>query len=188
MSEVLQLLETRRSRRALSEKKLPQDVVDRLMQAATLAPSCSNNQPWRYVLAQGDKALEKVHGSLMGGNYWAKRAPLVVLVVTNPELDCQNSDGNREYALFDTGMSVFGMLVQAEKEGLYAHPMAGFKAEEMAASFGIEEPYKLVTVIAVGYPASDMSMLNEKHTESETSERSRKPMNEVVFYDDWPLT
>jgi len=185
MSEVLELLQTRRSRRALSEKKLPEDVVERLMTAASLAPSCSNNQPWRYVLAQSDAALEKVHAHLMGGNYWAKRAPLVVMVVTNPELDCKGND-DREYALFDTGMSVFSMFVQAEKEGLYAHPMAGFDAEKMKAAFGIEDPYKLVTVIAVGYPADDMSMLNEKHQESEGSPRTRKPMEEVVFHDEWP--
>jgi nitroreductase len=185
MSEVLKLLETRRSKRALSEEKLPSEVVDRLMRAATLSPSCSNNQPWRFVLAQSDAALAKVHESLKRGNYWATRAPLIVLVISNPDLDCKAND-NREYALFDTGMGVFGMLVQAEQEGLYAHPMAGFDAEKMKAAFGIEDPFQLVTVIAVGYPASDTSMLNEKHQEQEDAPRSRKPIEEIVFHDEWP--
>ena len=184
MSEVLDLLQTRRSFRALAEDKLPTDVVERLMTAATLAPSCSNNQPWRFLLAQSEGALAKVHEHLTRGNYWATRAPLIVLVVTNPDFDCKAND-DREYALFDTGMGVFSMLVQAEKEGLYAHPMAGFNAAKMREAFGIQDPYKLVTVIAVGYPAGDISMLNEKHQEAEKSPRSRKPLNEVVFHDEW---
>ena len=40
----------RRAKRALSEKKIPQDIVDRIMKATTFAPSCSNNQPWRFLV------------------------------------------------------------------------------------------------------------------------------------------
>jgi len=157
--------------------------MQRILTAATLAPSCSNKQPWRFVVAQQPAALEAVHAQLTRGNYWAKHAPAIILVITHPDLDCRVSD-ERDYAEFDTGMAVMGMLAQAEAEGLYAHPMAGFDAAELRNTFGITDGYRLVTIIAVGYPG-DESQLNDKHREIEQSERSRKPLHEVVRFDEW---
>ncbi len=157
--------------------------MQRILTAATLAPSCSNKQPWRFVVAQQPAALEAVHAQLTRGNYWAKYAPAIILVITHPDLDCRVSD-ERDYAEFDTGMAVMGMLAQAEAEGLYAHPMAGFDAAELRKTFGITDGYRLVTIIAVGYPG-DESQLNDKHREIEQSERSRKPLDEVVRFDEW---
>ncbi len=155
----------------------------RMLTAATLAPSCSNKQPWRFVVAQSRDALDKVHRQLSGGNYWAKHAPAIVLVITHPELDCQVSD-DRQYAEFDTGMAVMGLLAQAEAEGLFAHPMAGFDAAKLREEFGITDGYRLVTIVAVGYPG-DESVLNRKHRELEHSERSRKALEEVVHFEKW---
>jgi nitroreductase len=184
MADILPSIESRRSFRALSPKPLPEEVVHRVLTAATLAPSCFNNQPWRFLVVQSPETLEKAREHLSGGNYWAASAPVLVLVITNAELDCRIPNGTREYAEFDTGLAVMNLLIQAQQEGLYAHPMAGFNAENMAEAFGIEAPYKLITAIAVGYPG-DISRLNDKHARAEQSERQRKPLSEVVFFDTW---
>ena len=184
MADILPSIQSRRSFRALSSEAIPEEVVDRTLTAATLAPSCFNNQPWRFLMVQSPDALAQAREHLSGGNYWASFAPALILVITNPELDCRIPNGDRVYAEFDTGMAVMNLLIQAEVEGLYAHPMAGFNAENMAKAFEIEAPYKLITVIAVGYPG-DISRLSEKHTRAEQSERQRKPLSEVVFFDTW---
>ena len=80
------------------------------MTAATFAPSCFNYQSWRFLVATNDGALAKVHNALSEGNYWVKKAPLVVVVATKPDLDCQLSD-RREYAFFDCGL-VFRILLK----------------------------------------------------------------------------
>ena len=58
MSRILEEIEIRRVRRALSEKPVPGDALARNMTAATCAPSCFNNQPWRFLVIKRDRELE----------------------------------------------------------------------------------------------------------------------------------
>ena len=74
MSELLHEIAIRRAKRALSEKNVPEDVIQRIMTAATYAPSCFNNQPWRFIVIHDQEALEKARTALPGANYWAKKA------------------------------------------------------------------------------------------------------------------
>jgi nitroreductase len=183
MTELLHEIEIRRAKRALSEEKIPKGTIQRIMTAATYAPSCFNNQPWRFVVINEEDTLKKVRTALPDANYWAKKAPLLILVVTKPDLDCQLKEG-REYALFDAGLATENLVLQAVKEGLIAHPIAGFKPGKLKEEFGIPEEYSLITVVVIGFPG-DESHLNEKHLELEHSERNRKPETEVIMYNTW---
>ena len=178
--ELLVEIEKRRAKRALSEKKIPADVVDRIMTAATYAPSCFNNQPYRFLVVDQDKELEKIRLNMPDANYWAKKSPLMVLVTTKPELDCQLDD-KRDYAFFDVGLAVENMILQAVKEGLVAHPIAGYRPVSIKKAFGIPDDYTLIVIVVIAYPG-DESILNSKHLTSEHSERNRKPKEEVVFF------
>ena len=151
------------------------------MIAASYAPSCANRQPWRFIVAQSEKGRGKIIESLTSGNYWAKKAPVLIAALTKKDLDCNLSD-SREYAAFDLGLSVSSLMIQATKEGLIAHPMAGFDPLKIKELFSVPEDYVVLAVIAVGYPGSEDG-LNEKHLEDEHSDRKRKPLDEVVFFD-----
>ncbi|MFB6215338.1 MAG: nitroreductase family protein, partial [Candidatus Bipolaricaulia bacterium] len=71
--EVLnELILKRRSKRAISEEELTETDLKSLARAAHLAPSCFNNQPWRFVLVEEPAKLDRIKESLPGGNYWAK--------------------------------------------------------------------------------------------------------------------
>lgn len=183
MSGLLKEIENRRARRAIAEKEISADVIGRLMTAATYAPSCNNSQPWRFMLVTERSALHKLGESLTGGNYWAKKAPLLVVVATKISFDAKLSDG-REYALFGCGLATENLLLQAVQEGLYAHPMAGFDPLAVKELFNIPEDYIVINVIAVGYPGS-LDGLSEKHVEAEKSERVRKPEEMVICYNSW---
>jgi nitroreductase len=183
VSDMLREIELRRARRALDEKPVPQETIDRIMKAAMWAPSCFNNQPWRFVVVQRREELDAVKEFLSGGNYWARKSPLIVLVLTEADLDCRLSD-RRDYAFFSTGLAVENLVLQAVREGLIAHPIAGYKPEGIKHALGIPEELVLLTVVIVGYPG-DESYLNEKHLQLEHSPRSRKPPEEVIRYDRW---
>ncbi|MDY7028240.1 MAG: nitroreductase family protein, partial [Spirochaetota bacterium] len=87
MQGLLNVIEKRRALRGISDKTIDPEVVRRLMTAATYAPSCFNKQPWRFVVAIGEAAREKVRAGLAEGNYWALKAPVYVLAATKPDLD-----------------------------------------------------------------------------------------------------
>ncbi len=183
MAQIVPEIEERRARRALSEEPIDKATIERIFDAATKAPSCSNKQPWRFLVATEGAALENAREALLGGNYWAKKAPVLVVVTTRDEFDCQLSD-DRNYAQFDTGMAIMGLMMQATREGLYAHPMAGFEPATLREKFNIEPETRVITMVAIGRPG-DSSHLNEKHGADETSERTRKSLDEVIQWNGW---
>jgi nitroreductase len=183
MKGLLKEIDDRRARRALSTETIDEEILQRIMTAATYAPSCFNSQPWRFMVVTGATELTRLHEALSGGNYWAKKAPALVVLATKTEFDAKLSD-NREYALFGCGLAAANLMLQATKEGLYAHPMAGFDPLKVKEAFAIPEDYIIVTLIALGYPGS-LEGLSDKHVASEKSERSRKPESEVICHQQW---
>lgn len=170
----------RRAKRAIAADPLPHETVTRLLEAATLAPSCFNNQPWLIVAVTGER-LETLRSALTEGNKWATRAPLIVAFATKPSLDCR-SDGGRDYAFFDLGMAAMSFMLQATHEGLIAHPIAGYSVAKAAKAIELEADLVLVTLVVVGKPG-DESLLAEWQLAREHGERERKPLGEVAFKD-----
>jgi nitroreductase len=183
MSELIPEIEVRRARRALSENKIPSEVIGRIMTAATYAPSCFNYQSWRFLVVINEEELKKIHDALPDANYWVKQAPMVVVVATRLDLDCRLSD-RRDYALFDSGLATQNLVLQAFKEGLYAHPIAGFDPFKVKEEFRIPEDFIVITLVAMGYPGDD-TFLNEKHKQLEHGPRIRKPQSKVICYNAW---
>ncbi|MGB9861932.1 MAG: redoxin domain-containing protein [Candidatus Bipolaricaulaceae bacterium] len=173
----------RRAKRALKLDPVPKELIERVIEAAHLAPSCFNNQPWRFVVAQGEK-LEAVKKALPGGNYWALKSPAMVAVASRVDLDCRLSD-NRDYFLFDCGMAVGFLMVQATQMGLVAHPIAGYDPLPVKEILGIPKDYVLITLVVLGWPG-DPAGLGEKHRELELGPRVRKPLSAVCGWNEMP--
>jgi peroxiredoxin/nitroreductase len=173
------LIRARRAKRALSGDPVPQETLQRLVEAAHLAPSCFNNQPWRFVVATGE-TLSRVKEALSSGNYWAQPAPAILAVASKRDLDCKLSDG-RDYFLFGCGMAVGLLMIQATQMGLIAHPIAGYDPVAVKKALGIPAEYTLITLIVVGKPG-DASALNEKHRETELGPRQRKPLSAALAW------
>lgn len=185
MKELIHEINIRRAKRALSGKKISAEVIHRVMTAATLAPSCFNNQSWRFLVVTEDEALKMLHVALSEANYWVKQAPAVVVVATKLEFGCRLSD-RRDYALFDCGLATENLMLQGIKEGLYVHAIAGFDPIKIKTAFNIPEEYIVITLVAMGYPG-DEAALNEKHKELEHSPRNRKSESTVICYNSWKL-
>jgi nitroreductase len=183
MNEIIAEIASRRARRAFDERVVAPEVLDRIFNAAILAPSCSNKQSWRFLVCSTAGPLAAARSALSSGNYWAAKAPVLVIVLTGDSLDCELSD-ERHYAQFDTGMATMNLMLQATREGLYAHPMAGFDPLVLREKFAIARDIRVMAMIALGYPGP-VDQLNENHLASETSGRTRKPLAEVMAWEEW---
>ncbi len=181
MTQVLESITARRARRAITNHPIGRDVLETLLTAALLAPSCANNQPWRFVVVDEDPTLAQVKEHLSGGNYWAKISPSIIAVASKADLDCQIPDG-RNYHMFGCGMASMNLMLQATEMGLIAHPIAGFKQEPIKEVLNIPRDYTLITLIILGNPASDHAALSEKHQADELEPRVRKPLMDVVAW------
>lgn len=179
---ILKEIAQRRAKRALATTPITEEVLLRLAEAAHMAPSSLNSQPWRMITVRDPEALDKLKETLAPGNYWARKAPVITAFVTNPAWGL--SLGEVTYTPFELGMAAMAYQIQAIAEGLYVHPIAGYNAKEAKVALGIREEDTLQTLVILGYPG-EMEGLSEKHIESENSQRSRKALDEVACFDHW---
>ena len=180
MSALVKELVGRRALRGLSDRAIDPDVVGRLFEAAVLAPSCANKQPWRFVAVQSQPLLGVLQETFSEGNYWAKKAPLIVACWTHLDFDVRLPQG-RDFALLDLGQAMMALQTQAQAEGLISHPFAGFDPVKAATILGLPEGAVLPALISVAFPGTEAG-LNDKHREMEHSVRIRKPVAEVVSF------
>ncbi len=177
---VIDLLLARKATRSILPDPLPGSIVDELVEAARLAPSCRNNQPWRYLFLAGEEALALGRSALLKGNRsWAERAPLLVVGVTRRGDDCTLDDG-RAYDEFDLGMSVMNIMLAATHHGLTARPMAGFRPERIREAFGLDDQQKPLVMVAIGRPGTDESHLPGHYRGIEDKPRERKGADEIA--------
>ncbi len=181
---IIPAIDKRRARRALSDHPISRELIEIVLRAAHWAPSCSNNQPWRFVAVNDPAMLVQVKGHLTRGNYWAAPSPLIIAVASRSDLDCEIPDG-RTYYLFGCGLAAMNLMMQATELGLIAHPIAGFKQATIKNALGIPDAYELITLIILGYPSGDVSALSDKHQAEERSDRVRRPLDEVVSWNRW---
>ncbi|MFC1859098.1 nitroreductase family protein [Thermodesulfobacteriota bacterium] len=176
---VIELLQERKASRAISTQELSEEIIHQLMNAAQLSASCYNNQPWRFLFLSDASALDKGRKALPGPNGWAKTAPLLIVGISKPDLDCQLKDG-RDYYLFDLGMATQLLLLQATELNLIARPMAGFNPNVIREEFAIPQEYEIYVMIAVGYEG-DINELDERLQEVSRAPRERNSLSENFF-------
>jgi len=173
-------LQRRRATRAISPQKLNDQIVQDLIEAVRLTPSCMNNQPWRYVFVESDKMRERVADFFTGGNRaWAPQAALIVFGYSRVEDDCTTGDG-RIYHQFDLGMSAMNLMLAATEHGLVARPMAGFSPEKVRELFSLTEKDQPFIAIAIGFPAETEEHVPEKFRGFEEKPRIRKEATEII--------
>lgn len=182
--DVERAIETRRARRALVGSSIDSNSIEVLIKALRLSASCFNNQPWRVLLVDEEKSLEKVRGALSRGSLWATRAPLIMVITANPEDDCRLAD-RRDYFLFDCGLAVGQMLLAATEMGIIAHPIVGYKSEIIREAISIPDEYVIIALVICGYPGDDTSLLSEKQLISEKVRPERKPIGDIFFHREW---
>jgi nitroreductase len=177
---VIRFLKERYATRAIAVEPFPDEIVDELIEAIRLTPSCFNNQPWRYLFLLSDEGRQKGIACLTGSNAkWAGRAPLLILAYSEETNDCTNPDG-RKYHQFDLGMSAMDLLLAATARRLVARPMAGFVPAKAKELFVLPEAAQPLVMIAVGYPSDDESHLPEYAKEKARQPRERKTAAEIV--------
>ena len=179
-------IKRRWSPRAFEDRPVEREKILALLEAAHWAPSCFNEQPWRYLVFDGadQEALEKARATLVEGNAWALKAPVLMISIARDNFT-YNEEPNRT-AQHDVGLASENLVLEAVAQGLVAHQMAGFNTAQARTAFHIPEDYTVLAMIAVGYPyRGSLDELSEKARASELAPRQRRPISEIAFAGTW---
>ena len=177
---VIDLLQARKKTRAIAPDPLPDAVINDLIEAIRLTPSCFNKQPWKYLFLESEDARRTSQDFFTGGNLtWAPRAPLIVIGYARRQDDCVLKDG-RAYYQFDVGMSAMNLMLAATHHGLTARPTAGWDSAMIREFFKLEEDEEPLIVILIGYPSADESHIPDHFKGVEQKPRIRKEPSDLI--------
>jgi nitroreductase len=151
---VLDLIVKRRSIRQYQPDPVPRSVLEKMAEAARLAPSAANLQPLEFVLINDPETCRKIFPCLRWAAYIAPegnprpgREPTAYAVVL---INRSVRDSGYER---DVGAAVENMLLTAWEEGVGSCWIVSADQERIRGILGVPSDYKIDTVIALGYPA-----------------------------------
>jgi nitroreductase len=178
MTEIHELIKKRWSPVAFDPRPVEQEKIQLLFEAARWAPSGRNAQPWRFIYTTREMPEYKTFLGLMdeGNQDWAKTAPLFVLALAQVISTYKNRP-NR-LALYETGMAVSNLLIQATHMDLFVHQMSGYDLERARETLAIPARYEPAAMMAIGYKG-DVAQLPEEVAARETRERTRMGISQL---------
>ncbi|GGE43282.1 nitroreductase [Pullulanibacillus camelliae] len=164
------------SPRSFLDKDVPEDTLYSVFEAARWAPSASNNQPCRFIIARTEADKENFYSFIYEGNLvWCKRAPVLAAILSKKSVE-----GNPNlYHAFDTGTAWGHLALQASMKGLITHAMGGFDRDAARKALNVPEDYDIQAIIAIGYQGPK-DVLPENYQEREAP-TPRRPLNELLF-------
>lgn len=155
-----------------AEKPVENEKITAVLEAARLAPSACNGQPYHFTVCKGDAAKEVAKAAMgMGMNKFAGDAP-VMIVISEESYVSSAAFGAKvkknDYRSIDIGITAAYLTAEATTQGLSTCILGWFDDEKIRKICGLDKPVRLV--ITLGYAADDDKLRDKK----------RKPLDELI--------
>lgn len=168
--EFLELVELRYAVREYKPDPIPVPLLDEVLEAARLAPSAHNNQPYRLIVMETAKRsndLRRVYD-----RDWFVQPPLVIAIVTVTAESWERSDG-KIYADVDAAIAFDHLTLAAAERGLGTCWIGAFDPDAARTVLDLPEGVEPLAFTPLGFPADEPGF------------KRRKPIEEVVRYGSW---
>jgi nitroreductase len=160
------------SPRAFSSEAIDDEILMRVFEAAKWAPSCFNEQPWRFIVARTPEDRAVFLDFLTPGNQvWNENVPVITLVIAHKYF-AHNGKPNATNQ-FDAGCAWGFLALSALQNGLITHGMAGFNAAKARVVLGVPEEYDIIAVVAIGKPGDKSQLPADVQAKEVPSTRRR---------------
>ena len=177
-----ELILKRQSDRQYTNKPIGREIINKCIEAARLAPSASNSQPWTFIVVDDvdlkDKVAKKTFGPLKSFNKFVPQAPVIIAIVMEKPKVITELGGRikkKEYPLMDIGIAAEHICLQAAEEGLGTCMLGWFDEKAVKTILNIPEGKSIPLLITVGYTPDDY-----KHRK-----KIRKDMKKVMRYNSY---
>jgi nitroreductase len=178
----LSLVNKRQSVRKYDNRPVEPAKLQRCLEAARLAPSASNSQPWKFVVVNDSELKKNVaketYGPLSTFNTFVSQAPVIVAIViekmrTITQIGAFLKD--REFPLIDIGIAAEHFCLQAAEEGLGTCMLGWFNEDPIKELLKIPQHKRIGLLITLGYFPTDYPI----------REKNRKGFEEVVSFNSY---
>lgn len=144
----------------------------KILEAGRLAPSAGNVQPWYFIVVR-DAEKRKI----LAKSPWARflaEAPVVIV-------GCGDQKASPKWFMVDVAIAMQNMVLTATSEGLGTCWVGSFNEDEVKKLLKIPDRYKVVALLAVGYPRKKLDLTGKVlHLV-----RRRKNLSEIVSFEEF---
>jgi len=177
-----QLVQGRKSIRRFLDKPVEREKILACLEAARVAPSASNVQPWRFLVIDEPEVIKEFAKEVFSGIYYptkfAAKAPVIILILARLDI-IANRIGKEiqdiNYYYIDIGIAGEHIVLQAEELGLGTCWIGWFNPRRTRKFLKIPRKYKIVSLMAMGY-----------YEKKPSRERKRKNLDEIVWFNKMP--
>jgi nitroreductase len=180
-TDLLELFANRQSVRAYKTIPVEKEKIERCIEAARLAPSACNSQPWKFIVVDNTELKNQIADltttRALAMNHFTKQAPVhIVLVMESPNFTSKMGEIIRDkpFTLIDVGIASIQFCLQATAEGLGTCMIGWFNEKKVKKLLNIPSSKRAVLVITLGYPETD-----------EIRQKRRKDFSEVHSYNSY---
>lgn len=168
--DFLNIAKQRFSVRSYTDQAVEKEKLDKILEAAHVAPTAANLQPVHLIVVQSKEGLEKIG---QGANLYG--APLAIIVCADHEKAWVRPFDKKQTGDIDTSILTDHMMLQATELGLGSVWICYFKPDVIRREFGLPENLEPVNILAVGYS-------DEEAADPERHSEMRIPINQLVSY------
>jgi len=179
---LLDLLEHRKSIRDFLDRPVEREKIMMCLQAARIAPSASNSQPWKFIVVDDrqlkDKLCKAAFSGIYSFNSFCKTAPVIIVIVSEKSKFLARVGGmfrGTQYYLIDIGIAGEHLVLQAEDLGLGTCWMGWFDEGAVKSILNVPEEKKIDALIALGY--YDRQEVSPEH--------DREPMEKIASFNSY---
>ncbi len=179
---LLDLIKHRKSVRDFLDRPVEREKIIMCLEAARLAPSASNSQPWRFIVVDDKQLKDKLCDAAFSGIYWinsfCKTAPVIVVVISEKSKFLARIGGmfrGTKYYLIDIGIAGEHFVLEAEELGLGTCWIGWFNERAIKSILNIPQHKKIDILIALGY----------YNREKLGPEHSREPMEKIASFNSY---
>ena len=179
---LLDLIKHRKSVREFLSRPVEREKIMICLEAARLAPSACNSQPWRFIVVDDEQLKNKLCAAAFSGIYlmnsFCKTAPVMVVVISEKSKFLASIGGmfrGTKYYLIDIGIAVEHFVLQAEDLGIETCWIGWFDEVAVKSTLNIPQHKKIDVVIALGY----------YHRKKLGPEHSREPTDKIVSFNSY---
>ena len=169
--EFLSIAKQRFSVRSYTSQHVEPEKLEKILEAARVAPTAANLQPIRLIVAQSEQSLAKIGKA---ANIYG--APLAIIVCADHEKAWVRPFDNKRTVDIDASIVTDHMMLQATELGLGSVWVCYFKPDVLKKAFDLPANLEPVNILVIGYSA-------EKASDPERHLQTRIPINKLVSYE-----
>ncbi len=168
---VLDIIKQRRSVRKYKTDPIPEDVFLRVMEAARLAPSGKNSQPWKFIIVRDPEMRKDLAVASRNQNFMA-RAPIIIVACGYPDRSYPKQGNYMKSWPIDVACAVDHLMLQACEEGLGTCWIGAFEEKDVKSLLGVPDDVRVLALTPLGFPDENPSFRGRRALEEIISNES----------------